>query len=711
MRERALRLLDPGVRWLTVATLTVVGIVPIVGDELRVQNVDPQFMRDIIERVHRFGGTFYQNGIYNKGPLEPVVYDLARHIGGYNGMWLVVSAFAAIAALAAAVAAARTSRWTGAPAALALATGVALYIHLTLSPSDYAGVLYARNMTVALLAVAWVLTFEERLWRTARTRMTVALAVGALLGLVVQTLVGEAFTAAAIGLGLLAMISSRVGHPERAALRRATVVSAAVVFAAAPAWYALRGSFAAYWTSWYGHAHLMSVGTRRSLASQFALGWNRAYAYYQHRPLVFLAIVAFVVFTYATWPSRDRRERIIHLALLGWLAGSWLEQVLNQRYSSHYFVINAVPTALMIAVLLGHAGRAAAANPRLARTAVAWPLIAIVGTVYLSGARGVRDAVMRTSRFTSLAATARETADNQGGAVRSVRGVLDLVSEDGDPVLAWTNEASLYLDFDRVAAGRFIWKSFLVGEVYLGATSRRYVLPHTSTWFRDDLARSRPVAFVKNDGDPVRGTPFADLVRRDFRLVYKGHDSVYLRDTVASAVLDRSATTPWHAPASPVGRSGWTISPTGASFATGPINRGTDALLLARDSCFRIDGTLDTDADAPAAVDFRFDSNDSGDTDLKVERLHLRMDGARASSASDSVDYESVPSGVAASDRGPVDFSLIVGRRAAVLVVRGQIRAAMRMVSRSVSVAALSRGRSLTLSDLRVGPAVPGSGC
>src|SRR5438477_409976 len=228
MRERALRLLDPGVRWLTVATLTVVGIVPIVGDELRVQNVDPQFMRDIIERVHRFGGTFYQNGIYNKGPLEPVVYDLARHIGGYNGMWLVVSAFAAIAALAAAVA-------------------------------------------------------------------------------------------------------------------------AAVMFAAAPVWYALRGSFAAYWTSWYGHAHLMSVGTRRSLASQFALGWNRAYAYYQHRPLVFLAIVAFVVFTYATWPSRDRRERIIHLALLGWLAGSWLEQVLNQRYSSHYFVINAVPTALMIA--------------------------------------------------------------------------------------------------------------------------------------------------------------------------------------------------------------------------------------------------------------------------------------------------------------------------------------------------------------------------
>ncbi|MCU1462126.1 MAG: hypothetical protein JWO37_2201 [Acidimicrobiales bacterium] len=711
MRDDVRQRIDAGVRWLTVALLTVVGVVPIIGNELRVQNVDPQFMRDIIERVHRFGGTFYDNGIYNKGPLEPIVYDVARHLGGADGMWLVVSAFVALAALACAVAAARTARWTGAPASLALATGAALYLHLTLSPADYAGVLYARNMTVALLAIAWVVTFEDRLWRNPRARLASTLAVGAILGVVVQALVAEAFAAAAVGLALLAMVSVRVAHHERRALQRAAIAGAVGSFAIAPAWYALRGSFASYWASWYGHAHLMNIGTQRSLASQFALGWNRAYSYYQHRPLVFLAIVGFLAFTWVAWPGAGRRQRAMHLGLIGWLAASWLEQILNQRYSSQYFVVNAVPTALMIAVLVGRAGPVVAANPRVRRTVVAWPLIAILGSIYLSGSHGVLEAVKRTSRFTSVHTEVRESADNQGGAVRSARGVLDLVSRDDDPVLAWTIEASAYLDLHRVAAGRFIWKSFLVGEIYLGATGPQYVLPHTWRWFRADLARSRPVAFVKTGDEPARGTPFADLVRDDFRLVYQGHDPVYLRDDVARAVLDPSATAPWRPLGAPDG-SGWTVRPDGAGYAQGSVDRGKDALLLSRDSCFRVDGTLATDGVALPAVDFRIDSNSpTGDADIKVERLHLRLDRTKASSASDAVDYESVPSGVTAGDRGPVPFSLIVGRRAAVLVVRGEIRAAMRMVSRSVSVSVLSRGPSLTLADLRSGPAPPGSGC
>ena len=88
------------VRWLTVAVLTVVFVIPFLGNRLRVADVDPQFMRDLIERAHRFGGTFYENGIYNKGVLEPFVYNLGRHLGGYDGMWLTISIFAAIAAAA-----------------------------------------------------------------------------------------------------------------------------------------------------------------------------------------------------------------------------------------------------------------------------------------------------------------------------------------------------------------------------------------------------------------------------------------------------------------------------------------------------------------------------------------------------------------------------------------------------------------------------------
>src|SRR5437763_16594137 len=97
--ERAANRWQEPVRWLTVAVLAIVVVIPVVGNQVRVADVDPQFMRDLIERVHRFGGTFYQNGIYNKGVLEPFVYNVARHLGGYDGLWIAVSARAAAPAL------------------------------------------------------------------------------------------------------------------------------------------------------------------------------------------------------------------------------------------------------------------------------------------------------------------------------------------------------------------------------------------------------------------------------------------------------------------------------------------------------------------------------------------------------------------------------------------------------------------------------------
>src|SRR2546430_4096836 len=38
------------VRWVTVAVLTVVFVMPFLGNRVRVADVDPQFMRDLIER-------------------------------------------------------------------------------------------------------------------------------------------------------------------------------------------------------------------------------------------------------------------------------------------------------------------------------------------------------------------------------------------------------------------------------------------------------------------------------------------------------------------------------------------------------------------------------------------------------------------------------------------------------------------------------------
>src|SRR6476646_1296746 len=225
--------------WATAAVFAIVALVPIIGDQLRVQDADPQFMRLIVERMYHFGGTIYENGIYNKGWLEPITYDVARHLGGYNGMWFVISLFTAMVAGVCAFAAARTVRWTGAPRALALAVAAVLYFHLTLSGADYGGVLYARNLTVALLSIAWVVTFEERCWRTARARLISALVLGASLGIVVQSLLTEAIAAGAIALAALALLAQRAARDERVRLLLAAAGTALFTLVLPPIWYAV----------------------------------------------------------------------------------------------------------------------------------------------------------------------------------------------------------------------------------------------------------------------------------------------------------------------------------------------------------------------------------------------------------------------------------------------------------------------------------------
>jgi hypothetical protein len=349
-------------------------------------------------------------------------------------------------------------------------------------------------------------------------------------------------------------------------------------------------------------------------------------------------------------------------------------------------------------------------NPRLARTSIAWPLVAVLGAVYLFGGKSFSDALKRTSRFTSTTAEAEQAANGQAPAIRSVRGVLDLVSRDNDAVLMWTNEASRYLDVHRVAAGRFIWKSFLMGEVYLGNSGPQYVVPHTWQWFRDDIRQSKPVAFVRTGEYPAAATPFAKLVATGFRPVFQGQQTVYLRNEVADRIVDRSATAPWHPVSAPSSTTGWTASDGSATYRGGAQARQSDSLGLAAQGCFRLDGRVSAENALPA-IDFRFAPlTGKPITDLKVEPVHLRIAGTKASSASDATEYESAASGLDTSGRGYDEFSLVVGRRAAVLVVNGQIRAALRLPA-APTVSMTSGTGALQLSNLVIGRAPAGSGC
>jgi hypothetical protein len=683
------------IHWLTIAAFAFIGVAAAIGNELPAQNVDPQYARTIIDRVAKYGGTFYQAGIHNKGPLEPAVYAVASWFTTSDGFWYAISLFIALAAIVLAGAAFSTARTRGASRELALAASVVFFFHMTLSDSDYARVLYARNMTVCLLAGAWMLALTDRAWRSERSVLVAAIATGVMLGLAVQTLLTNAFEAAVVLVVFVGFARTR-GLPAELGRRIAgwTMTSAALTFLSAPVYYALRGSWSEFWEGWWVQARDMSTGTGRSLGSQLALGFHQFTNYYQDRPVAAFLISAFVIVTVLGWRDGDARFRLVYGGLVAWLAAAWIELVLSQRYSSHYFVVSTVPTALMIAALAGDAYRFMSAHrSRPLPAPRAWPILALVATVFFSGTTSVRDAAAAASSFTSPRATEVDRERNTGGEERTALAVFDLVSRRGDPLLTWSNDAWPYLKFHRVAATRFIWKSFLMGEIYLGRSGPRYVLPHTWTWFARDVAQSQPVVFYETT-PRAKGTPFDRLITERFEPVLSSpKDTVYLRRDVADAVLRPRTPTVWTPPRSPSAQ--WTVDGNhvvAEAGAAGPLT-------LTTHSCTSLSGTIATGA---APVRFEFTDNSQ-----RTENLHLTVTADQVIAGSDVVDYLRLPS----DSSLPTTFSFVVGRRAAALVLGGRVRGALRL-PQSVSVSLLGAAdHAVDVADLHTGPAFRRAGC
>src|SRR4051794_16641849 len=141
----------------TIATFATVFAAAAIGNWRRSQNVDPMYAYDILLRTLRYGGTYYQNGIHNKGPLEIFVFQAASWITSHDGFWYGISFFIAVGAAIIGFAAARTAQAFRGSKEIAIAAAAVVFVHLTIGPSDYAGVLYARNMTTPLLATAWTI--------------------------------------------------------------------------------------------------------------------------------------------------------------------------------------------------------------------------------------------------------------------------------------------------------------------------------------------------------------------------------------------------------------------------------------------------------------------------------------------------------------------------------------------------------------------------
>jgi hypothetical protein len=692
---------------ITIAVFVILFLAAVVGNWQRSQNVDPLFAYDMVLRTMHFGGTYYQNAINDWGPGEPYLYSVAAHLLSRDAFWYGISFYIACFGAILAFAAARTAKFFGANRDVALMVAIVVFFHFTLSNSDYAGVFYVRNLTTALLAIAWIVMLWDRAWSTKRGALIAAIAAGASLGIAVQNLVPTAFAAIPISLTILAMARQRRPKEETTRIDVAFIGAGTVAFLSAPVWYLLRGSFTEFFEGWWSYAHNMSIGPGRSLGGQFALGWDQFYAYYTDRPLAAIAIIAFVAMVFIDWKQASRREKYVYLGLTGWFAMAWLELILSQRYSSQYFAVSSVPVAFMVAALVGRGFRAIVAARGKISWTYAWPLIALVLAITLSGATHFTQSVQDLSSFTTVKAHAAERAKNVGGDIKSSRAVLDLVSKPWDPVLVWTNDPWPYLDVQRISATRFIWKSFLTGEIYLGRTSDSYVLPHSWQWFADDLKQSNPAAYFKSNGGEIPpDSPFANVVRDQFTVVYPGAPSpISFRNDLAQQYLSPSADAQWNAPHPPSrAGTGWKNEAGKAQYREAG-GRDVDLLPISDQSCFVLTGKVDSDG-PPGGLTFYFNNNAHQTT----PRVNLTFDGDHVSSGNDNATINSIPTGLSGSGQTPTDFALFVNRRSAAMVVNGQIRAAVQ-IPPSVNVQLRSQRGILNVTDMKVGPSPSASGC
>jgi len=285
--------------------------------------------------------------------------------------------------------------------------------------------------------------------------------------------------------------------------------------------------------------------------------------------------------------------RVTHIALLGWLAGGWFQLMTGQRYSTHYFAVIAAPTAMIAAALAGHAYAAVANVPRVTRTAVAWPLLAVLLSCYLSAGTTERfeSAASITSGFTSAKRGADLARENQPGPNRSVQAVLDLVSRDQDPLLLYDDNQFLYDDYRRIPATRFQQRYFLIGSIYLGHTSPKYILHDTWKWFDEDLRQSNPARSSKPATSTRSRSPTTSrTISRRRSKVRSAPSSCATTSRSRVARTDRPR---MDAARRVRRRPGWTVGSGSADYAQSAAAPADDRLVIATQNCQRVEGRLD----------------------------------------------------------------------------------------------------------------------
>ena len=272
--------------------------------QLSAANYDPQYMRVLVERTIRLGGSYYENGIHNKGPLEPAVYELAGRIGGRSGLLVRDRDLhdgdvarhrrrGGDRRRARRRDARRRDRGGGDGGDAPDAVGQRLRRACSTRATSRSGCWRWRSSSAPGMARG----------APNRRRIAAVLVAGLAIGLAVQTLLSACFTAVPV----LAWVMWTRRH-ERVWSRPAWLavpLVAAVGFLSAPIYYRIFGPWDAFVDGWWTYARWMNTATGRSLGGQFGLGVDQFADYYGDRPVLFVVIVAFLAEMVVRWRALD----------------------------------------------------------------------------------------------------------------------------------------------------------------------------------------------------------------------------------------------------------------------------------------------------------------------------------------------------------------------------------------------------------------------
>jgi hypothetical protein len=465
---------------------------------------------------------FYVAAVDHKGPLWVWVYRVAYAVGGDQRVfWFVIAAMAVALGALTGWAVHRLVRHATGDGAVATVAALTTTTLLWFGPEPYSQILYSRNITIALTALAAVAVVSA-IDGPSRRATWLLIPAGGALGLASTTVLTTVAPTVALAAALAA-----VGVGRRLAIRRALVLvaSAAAAFAAVPLWYLARGAGAPFRTYFWDYNRLYAsddaplIGRMSDAAIELARH-HLGHPYLLAGPVAAVVVVGWLFAGGLRGADRPVRAGVV---LAAWWVGEVVSVSAPGRWFGHYWVLLAVPAAALGGLVAAtmrtrHAASRHADRPTRLWIGTALGSVAVVSVLAMGVPRAVEGATTAAS-FDGATAHQAQRWETMSPGLSAVRAATAALTEPGEAIYAWTPYAALHVIVDRPAASRFDRRTWQTGEIW--GSDGRAELPGVWEDLMEDLAVSRPELIIEMLDEPIPAdSPLADLVASRYRPLF-----------------------------------------------------------------------------------------------------------------------------------------------------------------------------------------------